>query len=91
MVVCGTEKRRESGEGDEQGEDDEEETVPGEIGESGDKHGEDKGNSPGWNGEELSPDCGVTEGLDDGRGEVGVGVGRDNESEVHETASEDTV
>ena len=91
VVVLDTEERRESSQGNEQGEDDEEETVLGEIGESGDNHGEDERDSPGWDGEELSPDRAVTEGLDDGGGEVGVGVSRDDESEVHETTSDDPV
>ena len=91
VVAHDTEECRESSEGDKQGEDDEEETVLGEIGEGGDSHGEDEGDSPGWDGEELSPDCAVTEGPDDRGGEVGVGVGRDHESEVHETTSNDAV
>ena len=90
MVVFRTQQRRKSSEGDEQGENDEKETVSGEIGESGDKHSKGEGDSPRWDGEELSPDCTVTEGLDDSGREVGVGVSGDDESEVHETASDDT-
>jgi len=91
VVVHVAEEDRESSQGDEQGEDDEEEAVFGEIGEGGNDHGEDEGDSPWWDGEELSPDRAVAEGPDDSRGEVGVGVGRDDESEVHETTSNDTV
>lgn len=43
-----------TGDGQEKGEDDEEETVFGEIGESGDKHGKDEGDGPGRNGEAES-------------------------------------
>ena len=68
VVILGTGRRRESSEGNEQGEDDEKETVFSEIGESSDKHREDKGDSPGWDGEELSLDWAVTEGFDDRRG-----------------------
>jgi len=91
VVARGTEERRESSEGNEQGEDDEEEAVLGEIGEDGNSHGKDEGDSPGWDGEELSPDCAVTEGPDDRGGKVGVGICRDDESEVHKTTSNDAV
>ena len=68
VVVLGTGRRRESSECNEQGEDDEKETVFSEIGESSGKYREGKGDSPGWDGEELSPGRAVTEGFNDRRG-----------------------
>ena len=40
--------------------------------------------------EKLNPDWAVTEGPDNSGGEIGVGIGRDDESEVHETTNDDT-
>jgi len=90
VIAHVTNEYTESSEGNEQREDDKEETVFGEIGEGGNEHGEDKGGGPWWDGEELSSDCAVAEGPDDGGGEVGIGVGRDDESEIHESTSDDT-
>jgi hypothetical protein len=72
VVVLDTEKRRESSEGDEEGEKNEKETVFCKIGARGDKHSKDEGASPRWDGQELGPDCAVTERLDDSGREVGI-------------------
>lgn len=50
VVVLDAEERRESSEGDEQREKDEEESVFQEIGERGDDHSEDEGANIGWDG-----------------------------------------
>lgn len=69
----------------------EQEPMLGQVAEHGDEHAEGKRGDPRRHGAQLGLDGREVVALDDGRGEVGVPVSRDDEAQVHEAAEPNTV
>lgn len=75
LVMDGQEDR-EAGDGDADGPDGVGEAVAGQVAQDGDEHGEGKGRSPGGHAMQLGLDVAVAVGLNDGRTEISISVGR---------------
>jgi len=74
---------------DEQHREDEDEPPLVIIGGGSDDHTQRECGDPGGNRVELGLDGTVTEGSEDGGGELGVAISRNDKSKVHETAEDD--
>ena len=91
LVVVNSYQDREPDDGDDDGKNNERETVSDLVRREGEAHREAECNHPGRNAVQLSFDLIVTVRPDDAWRKVGVTVGRNDESEVHKTTKNDLV
>lgn len=85
-VVVDAKQHHEAGDSDRAASDQEKEAVLEAVGGDGEDHGDNPCDDPDGDGTELGLDGGGGPLVDDGGGEVGETVGRNEEAEVHDCA-----